>query len=640
MERKIHKTESLNKEFLNSFNVSNIPTHNPWKPISFFKKSDRMELELMNHFNIDYNHTYMPAGPISVFNFPEKIELELMNNMSIGNNQSYIPWELSSVFNKTEIVGNEISKTIKIGYNYTNNQSETKVVANQLIKLSDPDNKSETNSLFCSNSDKENAIITSITEESNRDASAQLALFYETDYTILIPKKTEYAVRKYLDGDLLEIIHPNKKVAIELCLLMLTNLTDTYYRMKGLIYESGDNYWEYGSIHTELDGWKSLYSKSLRRQLFYEENTYINVREALCQGTKNGPIIECDNEKKLGEKCFLYRLGDDYSCRGVETYQIKSEFVKELFKRQLDNKIDECLRNPITRNLLIMQDRITLPTKLEIKKEAKRLIKLKYRTKSRKLLTFLNKHSKEYYKDHENRSFVEESLEIFDYLTQKKGLWKPNIGGDGSGGRIVDSFTLMPSWIRKLCLIDGKKLTEVDYCCLHPNIAVSIYGGNKKFITHKAVAEELKIKEMIKNNELAALLEEDNIIFPEAINEIAEEKEFLSMIKNEHLSFFNKEWEQMIHSPLFDYYSEREQTMMSNIYYDKLESKFEHKITSRKLFKKEVEIMTDVIARLNAEGIYVGYIYDALFCTEDEKETVMRVMNEVVLEHGVWTTAK
>ena len=40
------------------------------------------------------------------------------------------------------------------------------------------------------------------------------------------------------------------------------------------------------------------------------------------------------------------------------------------------------------------------------------------------------------------------------------------------------------------------------------------------------------------------------------------------------------------------------------------------------MFEKEVEIMTEVIRRLNVEGINVGYVYDALFTTEKHADKV------------------
>lgn len=50
--------------------------------------------------------------------------------------------------------------------------------------------------------------------------------------------------------------------------------------------------------------------------------------------------------------------------------------------------------------------------------------------------------------------------------------------------------------------------------------------------------------------------------------------------------------------------------------------------------------MTDVIKQLSLEGIFVGYVYDALFCTSNNAQRVKQVMDEQVLKHGVMTTAK
>jgi hypothetical protein len=47
-----------------------------------------------------------------------------------------------------------------------------------------------------------------------------------------------------------------------------------------------------------------------------------------------------------------------------------------------------------------------------------------------------------------------------------------------------------------------------------------------------------------------------------------------------------------------------------------------------------------VIQKLNSEGIHVGYIYDALFCHPSHALRVKEVMDSIILEHGVKTTAK
>lgn len=156
--------------------------------------------------------------------------------------------------------------------------------------------------------------------------------------------------------------------------------------------------------------------------------------------------------------------------------------------------------------------------------------------------------------------------------------------------------------------MNGRKLTEADYTCLHPNNAMTLYGGNTEFLTHKHIAEYLELEVLD--------------------------------VKRMHLSFFNDTTHQMKQSPLWRYYEAHEPVMLRNLTREKLKSEFKHRITSRKLLKKEVEIMTDVIQRLNAMGIYVGYVYDALLCIPKHRYTVEDIMNEVVLEHRVKTTAK
>jgi hypothetical protein len=184
----------------------------------------------------------------------------------------------------------------------------------------------------------------------------------------------------------------------------------------------------------------------------------------------------------------------------------------------------------------------------------------------------------------------------------------PIIGTDKSGGRVVDSFTLMPSWIRRLVKIDGKSIVEVDYSALHPNIAMSLYGGLRKYLTHLQVAENSNID--------------------------------LSNVKIAHLSYFNERVQGMKRSPLYSYYSESEMAMNEAIIKEKKTSLKGHRITSMRMFAKEVEIMTECIKQLNFKGIYVGYIYDALFCKESDAKLVAEIMNTVVLEFNVFTTAK
>jgi hypothetical protein len=166
----------------------------------------------------------------------------------------------------------------------------------------------------------------------------------------------------------------------------------------------------------------------------------------------------------------------------------------------------------------------------------------------------------------------------------------------------------MSSWIRRLVKIDGEPIVEVDFKALHPNIAMSIYGGSKKYITHQQIAQESNLE--------------------------------VSEVKIQHLSYFNKEVRDMKRSPLYEYYNNTETLMNQAIIQEKQTSLKRHKITSMRMFAKEVEIMTECIKQLNAKGIYVGYVYDALFCKIGEAEIVKAIMDKVVIECGVYTTAE
>lgn len=417
-------------------------------------------------------------------------------------------------------------------------------------------------------------------------------LFQSATHTIKIPSKVEYTLRRLVPKKELKKIHPDLEVAIELCLLFLTQLSSTYFT------------WRDGS---NPNGWKSLRAAYLRKLLAYQPDTYKKIREVLETPLMNGPIIECDYIEQKGIKCFHYRFSSQYIGKGIKTYELKSKLVQELKQDYHHKRLKETQNHPICKNLYELYPRITLPTVEEIKMNAKKLIASGYKSKKGKQLTFLNKRSKDSYSNASDRTFVEDGIEAFDYLISG-GLMLPIVSSDYAGGRIVDSFVLMPSYIRNMCKLDDEPIIEVDYSCLHPNIAMKLYGGKQAFITHQIIADKLNIP--------------------------------ISSVKTEHLSFFNKHPKKMLTSPLYKYYIETEPQMMKNLIKEKYASTRRHKMTSQKLFEKEVAIMTDVIKQLSLEGILVGYIYDAVFCTPNNAQRVKEVMDEQVIKHGVMTTAK
>lgn len=415
---------------------------------------------------------------------------------------------------------------------------------------------------------------------------SESALRFPNVNSILIPKKAEYNLRKYVSKDLLKTVDSNVDIAIEKCLVFLYNLASTYY--------------------TDSK-WKPLSSTILHQQSRNADNTYIYTKiiDVLTAGTSNGAFIEVDGSYQVGFESKKFRLTDTYLNAGLVEYIIKDARIIRTRNKMYYQQLGEAMTNPICANLIMMYQKIDLPTSEELLVIGKKLVKEGSTTKKGKILTMRNKHKNHYWQDVRNRSFVEDNIELFEFLTGR-GFMIPSAGDIYSGGRVVDSFTLMPAWIREQITVDGKKLTECDFICLHPNLTIKLYNGKSTYLTHQIVAEQTGID--------------------------------LKKVKVEHLSFFNMKWNDMRRSPLFDYYSNNESDMLARIYHDKNEKG--HKITSQKMFGVEVAIMSDVIRDLNAKGIYVLYVYDALLCEEKDCELVIETMNRIILEHGVKTCVK
>jgi hypothetical protein len=416
---------------------------------------------------------------------------------------------------------------------------------------------------------------------------SESALRFPNVNSILIPKKAQYNLKKYVSKDLLRAVDPNVDIAVEKCLVFLSNLASTYY--------------------TDSK-WKPLNAMLLHQQSKNADNNtfiYTKIIDVLTTGTSTGAFIEVDNSYQVGFESKKFRLTDTYLKAGLIEYIIKDYGIIRTRNRIYYQQLCQAMTNPICANLIAMYPKIDLPTSEELLAIGKKLVDKARTTKKGKILTVRNKHKDHYWLDVKNRSFVEDNIKLFEFLTGR-GFMIPSAGDMTSGGRVVDSFTLMPAWIREHITVDGKNLAEFDYTALHPNIAIKLYDGSLTYLTHGLVAKKTGIN--------------------------------LKDVKVEHLSFFNMTWNDMRKSPLFGYYATNEPDMLARIYKDKNEHG--HKITSQKMFKVEVDIMSAVISDLNAKGVYVLYVYDALMCEEKDNKLVSETMNRIILEHGVKTTVK
>ena len=424
------------------------------------------------------------------------------------------------------------------------------------------------------------------------DNNVTLPTFFDDCKIIQIPKGIRRRIKR-LPKEILKKIDFNTDVAVEKCLIMISNLTYTVFK--------------------DEDYWKGLSSKNLNQQFkkgFANTFVYKNIIEAL-KYEANGacPIIDCKknsyNTETYRENYHAkqYRLNKSSRNIALESYVIKFEDNIIIRKDHCLEQFNKSNSNVIGQNLIKVYDQITLPSKDEILNHAKKLVKENYKNKKGKKLTFLNKKSKSYYSSSTPRSFVEHNIKLYEFLVCSN-YRIPKIGDSKSGGRVVDSFNLMPSWIRSLIKISNEKIIELDFKALHPNIVFSLYGEPKHQITHEYIAKVLNKP--------------------------------LYEIKIEHLSFFNKRIEDMKKSILYDFYYEREKVMLENIIREK--KIHGYKKTSQRLFEKEVTIMKDIIYELSRLGIHVLYVYDALYCRQTHEGIVTEIMNRVIKKHNVFTS--
>jgi hypothetical protein len=184
-----------------------------------------------------------------------------------------------------------------------------------------------------------------------------------------------------------------------------------------------------------------------------KDNTYVykHVIDALCYSTTStSPVFECFKNSS-GTDSYLknyyskqYRYHVSKRKKNLSTCELKFYDNIQQVRNHYLEQLSTANNNIICKNLISLYHKISLPNETEIEAQGKYLEKQKYRTKKDKLLTRLKGKSKEFYSNCEERSFVEDNIKQFNYLTNF-GYIIPKIGDSKSGGRVVDSFNLMPS---------------------------------------------------------------------------------------------------------------------------------------------------------------------------------------------------
>lgn len=404
--------------------------------------------------------------------------------------------------------------------------------------------------------------------------------------TISIPSKVESKL-KYFTKKELKTIADNTIDAKDYILIILSNFSTTWS-----LSQSSNN-------ERKKEGYKRLSSEILRFQVSSTPN---NRYKKIINLLLKHQIIEKGSDYLVGKQCREYRLTKKYFGKGIVKYQLKSSDALRINSQRLSKELLKATSTTLGRNSLKMYSLVELPTIKEVEKILKDAMKNGYRSKksNRKLVI----KGKNYRDDDPRYVYFEDYIKMYKELTDTFII--PIVTGDNAGGRVIDSFNLMPSLIRKHIKINGERIVENDYSCLHPSIAMKIYGGSGQKITHDKVADYLSITR--------------------------------GKAKKEHLSFFNKNWKYLILSPLFKFYTENELEMMENIYKERKNSERGHKITSQQMFTEETKIMTEVVQKLENEGINVIYVFDALYSSQSNSQRVSEVMNQVAKEFKVNTS--
>lgn len=378
----------------------------------------------------------------------------------------------------------------------------------------------------------------------------------------------------------LKKISPYPTRSRELLLLFLSFLTKGYYKSK-----KGDS------------PWVSLMAKHLRSNVGKNYDEVINL-------LKRKRIIEEFSFYTPNHQSRKYTLTDHYLDSTIQKYTLTDKITIRKVNVRYKNAIEESIKNPIVNYLIkVVYPRISFPDSKELLRIGQQHVAYGKTTPKGKILVTQNNFKGKI--DHNKYRAIEDDIELFRTLTQG-GLSFPTVGNSRSGGRIYDSLVLMSKWTRNTLKIDGFDLIELDFACLHPNIANTLYNNGSDGVTHEEAAQYLGISR----------------------------KE----AKNEHLSFFNLKTEQMTKNKLYPFYKEKFPILINEVI--AMKNAFGYKRVSMDLFKKEVELMTIIIKELSEQNIPAIYVYDALMVKETDRNIVREIMNKSALKLNIKTSVK
>ena len=193
----------------------------------------------------------------------------------------------------------------------------------------------------------------------NDERIKELAELFPNVNSILVPKKAETNLRRHVPKDLLREINYDINIAVEKCLLLLSNLASTYY---------------VEDVHLTENRWKRLHSRLLDRQIS-GNNTYIKVIEVLKKGTSTGAMLEVVEDDIPNVQSRRYRIPENYFKAGLTEYLIKDVGIIQIRNKIFFEQLNDALQNPICNNLVKIYPKLEIPTSEELLIIGKQLIK-------------------------------------------------------------------------------------------------------------------------------------------------------------------------------------------------------------------------------------------------------------------------
>ena len=429
-----------------------------------------------------------------------------------------------------------------------------------------------------------------------------------------------YSAINYLPIDSLRQINPDKTIAKEYILHFLM------YFMKDLTNDGKYKSRERVFLTSKLGN--KIYGKEKGEWIFSK------IKKILLNGTpeQKGIIIQIHKGNSFSGKADQFILSNKYYHQG------KLKYIKPKSKRiikELDNiikrNIEKLSNNIIATNQLNILEHVTIPTKKELLKYArkhyinsgklykgKEMIEFKKEHFNQQGILLINDYTKKFHSKDKNGEwkkkrkyvFLHQHMFIYNYYISK-GLGVPTYNDtEYSIHRVYDSLNMLPQWMRQLFLIDGESVASVDIAESIPHINEHEFGAEEEdMVTYEIIQSALNLKNRNK-------------------------------AKNKYISFIFSTPNECFryHKDLYDWLKKNNPHLLHNM------NNFKYKSGNPKisihLMNIEAQMMEQNIIDLNNIGVKVIYVFDELICKRSDAETVKAVMDNNLKKYNINTTTK